>query len=230
MADTKIIDEQLTLGRSLIITATTHQGHVQLNAKITSLGGLHFKIETERPVSRDLLVPQQPLKIRLLGENQSTLPITCRFLRMGAKRSTEMILSFPEGEWVTNRRAFVRAQIKMPVTITRHSGQRIEGTTIDISGGGALCRLNSDLNPGELVFLKLGPIPDTDEVLEFDSKMVRTVPMNVNRHNNSEPFTAYAFKFIKVSTRAQNRVCKLVIVEQFEQRRAELREVLGKEK
>ncbi|MBN2718687.1 MAG: PilZ domain-containing protein [Deltaproteobacteria bacterium] len=230
MSETKILDEQLVIGRSLLISSTTQTGHVQFNAEISSIGGHHFKVRAARPVPRNLLIPQQPLKIRLLGDSKSTLPLTCRFLRVDDKRPQELILSFPEGEWITNRRAFVRAQITLPVTVVRHSGQRIEGETIDVSGGGCLTRLKDNLSTGEMVFLKLGPLPDTEETLEFDAKMVRTVEMNVNRRNGSEMYIAFAFKFVKAPTRAQNKVCKMVIVEQFEQRRAELREFVGKEK
>ena len=230
MAETKILDEQLTIGRSLLISSTSSEGHVQLNAEITNIGGHHFKVRTAKPVPRNLLVPQQPLKIRLIGDNRSTLPLNCRFLRVDAKRPNELVLSFPEGDWITNRRAFVRAQITLPLTIVRHSGQRIKGVTIDISGGGCLARLNEKISTGEMVFLKLGPLPESDEILEFDAKMVRTVEMNKNRRNDTESFIAFAFKYMKAPTRAQNKVCKMVIVEQFEQRRAELREFLGKEK
>ena len=230
MAQTNILDEHLKIGRALLISSSTPDGHIQLNAEITSIGGHHFKVRSQKPIPRNILVPQQPLKIRLLGDSKSTLPMNCRFLRVDAKRPRELVLSFPEGEWVTNRRAFVRAQIKLPVTIIRHSGQRIEGETIDISGGGVLTRLKGKISAGEMVFLHLGPLADTDEILEFDAKMVRTVQMNANARNNTESFVAFAFKYVKAPTRAQNKVCKMVIVEQFEERRQELRELLGKEK
>ncbi|MBN2525472.1 MAG: PilZ domain-containing protein [Deltaproteobacteria bacterium] len=231
MTDAHAIEDQLSIGRPLLISATTSDGRmIQFGAEISSLGGHHFKVRTNRPIPPTLLASQQIVKIRLQGKGQSTLPLSCRFLRIDEQKARELVLSFPEGNWVTNRRAFVRAPIKVKVVITRHSGQRLEGETIDVSGGGVLTTLNGALNPRETVLLKLGPLPDTQEVLEFDARLVRAVQMNVNRRNNSEPFTAYAMKFVKVAARAQNRICKMVIVNQFEERRAELRDILGKEK
>lgn len=230
MADTNILEEQLVVGRSLLLSTTTPSGHIQLSAEITSLGGHHFKVRADTSIPQTLFAPQQQLKIRLMGDGQSTLPLSCRFLRVDPKKPKEIVLSFPEGEWITNRRAFVRAAIQMPVSIIRNSGQQISGETIDVSGGGVLTKLNADLNQGEMITLHLGPIPDSEDILQFDAKVARLVQLNVNRRNDSPSFTAYALKFVKAPTRAQNRICKLVIVNQFEQRRAELREFLGKEK
>lgn len=231
MGNTNILEEQLSIGRELLISTTSLGGHVQLNATISSLGGHHFKVRTQTPVSPQTFSPQQAIKVRLLGGSHSTLPLNCRFLRVDPKKATELVLSIPEGEWITNRRAFVRASINIPVAVLRHSGQKLKGKTLDISGGGTLIRLPEKLNPGEMVEITLGPAEETaQEVLIFSAKVARLVEFGGNRRNGSEPFTAYALKFIKAPTRAQNKVCKMVIVNQFEQRRAELREFLGKEK
>ncbi|MBN2344228.1 MAG: PilZ domain-containing protein [Deltaproteobacteria bacterium] len=230
MTESNILEEQLAIGRELLISSAAPGDHLQVNASITSLGGHHFKVKAAVPVPPQLFTPQQPLKIRLKGGSRSTLPLNCRFLRIDPKKPREMVLTIPEGEWITNRRAFVRAEIKMPILVLRHSGQKLTGETIDISGGGTLVKLPSPLPPGEAVEITLGPSEETaGEALTFEAKVARLVEIRGNRKNGGEPFTATAFKFIQAPTRAQNKVCKMVIVNQFEQRRQELREFLGKE-
>lgn len=230
MSESNILEEQFTNGRKLLISATTPNGHIQLNASVTSLGGRHFKVRAEHPIPTTLFIPQQQLKIRLLGGSRSTLPLQCRFLRVDEKKPREMVLSIPDGEWITNRRAFVRATMKIPVRITRFSGQVFTGHTIDISGGGALLHLDDKLANSERITIVLGPLESSNnETLELEAKVARFVEITPNRKRPKEVFSATAIRFTKAPTRAQNKICKLVIVSQFEQRRAELREFLAKE-
>jgi c-di-GMP-binding flagellar brake protein YcgR len=222
ISNTNVIEDQLTPKRPLVIAANTDHGHVQINGQVASLGGHHFRIQTEKNVSPRLFAPQQKVKVRLMGQ-ASTLPMTCRFLRVDKNKPNQIVLSMPEGEWITNRRAFARAPIELEFKAVRNNGEELYGTTTDISGGGVLLCFENDVSipAGEEVELHLYQrVGQRTDTLKFVARMVREQMMGENRN--------FGMKFVNARSREQNRLCKMVIVEQFEQRRQELREISGR--
>jgi len=215
MEGSRILEMELAIGRPLTISAKTARGRVRLKAKVSYLGRHHFKVRLDKSLRKKVLINGQEINIRLLGDKKS-LPLDSRYLRGNDVETIELVLAIPGGEWITNRRNFVRVSMELLVVLTRRSDEKIQGKTLNISGGGLLAVFDKRLMLGEDVTVAI-EIPDRPgEEVTFLGKVVRQIEY-LNKDN------VFGIQFKRVERRAQNKVCKMVIVRQFEDRRAELK-------
>jgi c-di-GMP-binding flagellar brake protein YcgR len=207
----------IEVGKSLIVSVKTVNGHLALHCDVVYVSNHHFRVRCRAPLPGRTLFPGQEARIRP-AENDTAIAMPCKYLRGNEETASEIVLSIPAGEWRSNRRAFVRVALELPVTLTRGEDEPVAGKTLDLSGGGALVQLDRRaFAVGETVRFEMRmPAEQDGALVQFDARVVRDDPRGQ---------AMYGLLFLKARTRDHNLVCKAVIVKQFEDRRAELREV-----
>jgi c-di-GMP-binding flagellar brake protein YcgR len=131
------------------------------------------------------------------------------------KDQRTLILKIPIDNWQQNRRAFFRGDMEVQIFAIKSDGTRLHGRTANLSGGGALIALDGPLVMHEVIQL----------VLEFGRDESISVKAQVVRVDKKKDSELYGMKFLDLSSRDQNTVCRIVLVEEFENRRAEIREL-----
>ncbi|MDJ0765161.1 MAG: PilZ domain-containing protein [Myxococcota bacterium] len=204
-------------GQNLQIQLDTQAGSMNTRGKVIYVGSHHFRVRCKSRLPVRRLEPNQDVKISLT-ERKGVLPITTRFVRVLEKDPRVVILRLPTGEWQRNRRAFFRGEMVRDITVLRRDGSRIHGKTINVSGGGALIHIGKPLNIREEVQI----------AILFDNKETVTVRARVIRLNESPEMDKFGIKFVDITNRDRNYICRLVLVGELEGRRAELRELTGR--
>ena len=205
------------VGNPLIVAAKTVNGHLALHGQVVYASNHHFRVRLRDPLPARTLFPGQEVRIRPAAD-EAAIALPCKYLRGNEVVANEIVLSVPAGEWRSNRRAFVRAALELPVTLARGDQTPVAGRTMDLSGGGALVVLERKVFVvGESVRFEMRlPVEQGGALIQIDARIVRVDP---------RAEAVYGVQFVKARTRDHNLVCKAVIVKQFEDRRAELREV-----
>lgn len=204
----------LDTGNKILIQADTAFGHVTRTGEVVDVGNYAFRVKCDEPLTTDELEPGQRIRISLT-DRQNILPVETQYVRVLDDNPHIVILRLPSSQWRKNRRTFFRGEIHVNAILIKSEGERLKGYTDNISGGGALLRLDVELSIGDELECIL-VIPKQEKI----GVRVRVVWAN---HQMSPK--AYGIKFINIKSRAQNRICRMVMVQEFEQRRATIREL-----
>ena len=204
----------LETGRRIIIQADTPRGHYTLKGEVVYVSNHHFRVSADTRAPNGVFSPNQEVRISLEGKTD-ILPIMTRFIRFTDDSSRVAILAIPEGTWKKNRRAFFRGTIEANVTIIRKSGSIDKGRAVDISGGGLLVETQVALMPRE----------EFDIVIYFSESDQVCATVRVVRKTEADDHIRYGVKFLSIHRRDQDRICRMVIVQEFEKRRTEIKEL-----
>lgn len=185
-----------------------------IRGEIIYVSNHHFRVSVDSRVPKGALLPKQDVRISVEGK-RDIVPIVTRFIRFLDESERVLVLSIPEGTWKKNRRAFFRGAIEARVTIVREDNTHAEATAVNISGGGILIQTKTTLNKNE----EIGVIIDFPEE---DQIVARVRVMRIDTHESG---TQYGVKFLQIRRRDQDRICRMVIVQEFETRRNEIREL-----
>ncbi|MCP4679414.1 MAG: PilZ domain-containing protein [Deltaproteobacteria bacterium] len=214
MEESKTEVIQLETGLKVQVQTDTLIGSVSSRGEVIYVGSHHFRVRCRKVIYEEDLEPNQEMKITL-ANRKGMLPIVSRFIRVYDKDPRVLILKLPSGDWQQNRRAFYRGDMTTDVVVLRNNGTRAHGKTINLSGGGALVQIDSALKMGEEVQI----------VLKFATSDSIGTKARVVRVSELKDGEYYGVMFMDISTRDQNHICRLVLVDEFEARRAEIREL-----
>lgn len=215
MAGNSHQDINLETGTRVFLQIDTDIGHFSSSGVVISMGSHAFRIRCDVPLPAEELETNQEVKLSL-AKKKDMLPVGTRFLRVADDDPHTVVLQTPEGGWRRNRRSYFRAEIEMPVLIIRPDEPRIEGTTVNVSGGGALVASAAPLRARD-EFQIIVKIPKQEPV----GARGRVVWARYDEESGG----LYGVKFIDINRRDQNRICRMVQVHEFEQRRSELKEL-----
>jgi c-di-GMP-binding flagellar brake protein YcgR len=211
---TSIAPFNLEIGRRLIIKADTHRGPYSTKGEVLYVSNHHFRVSTDTRVPERALYPNQEIRISIEGK-KDILPVVTRFIRFLDNNPRVMILALPDGTWKRNRRAFFRGKIEASVTIIRKDGTAVDGRAVNISGGGILVETQARLMPKE----------ELNIIIDFSDKERMNATVRVVRREMVHDCAQYGVKFLQIRRRDQDRICRMVIVQEFENRRSEIREL-----
>ncbi|MGB9866846.1 MAG: flagellar brake protein [Bacillota bacterium] len=128
-----------------------------------------------------------------------------------------MWVEWPQGWAKLQRRNFVRANCSLPVTIVKRNAnggeERHKGSTIDISGGGALLLTHASLDLGQTFWLEV-QLRDS-ELVCTDCEVLRIEEVPGFRERPKK----MAVKFLTISEADRDRLCKFIMEKLCEQRR-----------
>jgi len=211
-----VSDARIETGGELFVQVQTADGRTRARGRIISVAKYHFRVKCESSFREDEIEPGQEVEIRR-SDGSRVLPLSTRFIRFGESGTKEMVLSLPECRWRRNRRSFVRAPISMKVTLIRKDRPRIVGQTINISGSGALIETDIKLLIGE------------ELRIAFEIAMDRVYSVGAGARvkwesKGRDGLFKYGIQFLQIVGRDQNRICRMVLLAEFESRRVELRE------
>ena len=205
---------ELQQGLRVNIQADTARGHFSVRGEVIYVSNHHFRVACDTRVPAKTLKPKQEVRIFIEGRSGIS-PITAGFIRFLEEGSHVLILSLPSGSLYRNRRAFFRGEIEIPVALKRKNGDIVHGTAKNISGGGLLVSLEKPLQKNEEIEADI--LLSETEVISAHARVVRVV--------ENDEGTDHGFKFTDIRRRDQDRICRIVIVQEFENRRAEIREL-----
>ncbi len=208
---------QLETGQKVLVQAETSMGPVNSQGEVIYVGGHHFRIRCKSSNIQNNLVPDQDVRVSL-SDKSGLLPVVTQFIRSLDKDPRILILKLPSGKWRQNRRAFFRGDLETNITIFRSDGTRVQGRTVNLSGGGALITIDTPLKLHEEIQI----------MVEFNKKESVGSRARVVRMSESKTSEEFGIKFVGISNRDQNYICRLVLVDEFENRRAEIRELTGR--
>ncbi len=174
----------------------------------------HFRTSVDNRVPKGALLPNQDIRITIDGK-KDIVPVTTRFIRFSDENERVLILAIPEGTWKKNRRAFFRGKTDARVTLIRKDNTHSEGTAINISGGGLLIQTQATLTQNEEIGV----------VINFAENDQIVTKVRVVRIETSDSEIRYGVNFLQIRRRDQDRICRMVIVQEFEARRNEIREL-----
>ncbi len=217
MDETKLEIIQLEAGLKVALQAETKLGVVNARGEVIYVGSHHFRVRCTRSLPEDDLEPNQEVRISL-ANRPGMLPVTTHFIRILDSDNRIAILRLPSGNWQQNRRAFFRGDVETKVVVLRGDGTRVEGMTHNLSGGGALIRVDAPLGMRESIQV----------ILEFHGRESVGAKARVVRVVELGDLQLFGIQFTDISTREQNNICRMVLVGEFEARRAEMRELTGR--
>jgi c-di-GMP-binding flagellar brake protein YcgR len=174
-------------------------------------------VECEDPVPPDVLQLGHEVRMTLVDQ-PGVLPLVTRLVRVTPGPEALFVLQIPAGTWLTNRRAFFRAEFAVPVVLVRADAPVAAGHTLNVSGGGALLETEAFLEIREEFQLVLH--------FEQDSLGCKARVMWA-RYTEEEP-SIYGVMFVDIPRRDQNRLCRMVQCKEFEMRRNEIKELSGR--
>lgn len=209
------IVERLEPGVAVFIHADTERGRLRRRGEVVFVGDHHFRMRCDPPIARHELEAGQRIDVRLSSDAE-TLPLSTKFIRVSDDNPAEIAIILPAGGWRRNRRAYVRAAIAAAVSIYKGDGNVLSGVTENLSGGGALVALDTcvELQVGEDVRMSLTLTGCEDAFLS----RVRVRWIAAAEHG-----TRIGVQFLDLGERERNRLCRMVLVKEFESRRAELK-------
>ena len=208
---------ELNVGRKVAVAADTSMGPVSTRGEVTYVGSHHFRVRCKPKIPENYLVVNQEIRVSVT-EQSGVLPLTTQFVRILEKDPRIVILRLPDGAWQRNRRAFFRGEIELDVILIRKDGTRLEGKTVNLSGGGALLNTDVPLQLNEEIHVAIR-LSDSEEI-EAQAKVVRS--------NKTSEGDEFGIHFFRITNRNQNYICRIVLVDEFENRRAELRDLTGR--
>jgi c-di-GMP-binding flagellar brake protein YcgR len=209
----------LKIGLRVIIQAETRGGHLGVPGEITYIGNHHFRVACDTPFPVAALPASKAVKVAIEGNN-GVMPMNTRLVRPADQSARTVILGIPERPWRHNRRAFFRGHVEARVTLSRQDGTVLTGRAVNLSGGGVL----AELDPGATT--PLAKLEELDIIMIFPDGDDITAKVRVVRVEMREDHLRYGIKFITIARRDQDRICRMVIVQEFEKRRAEIRELV----
>ena len=205
---------ELQEGLRVSVQADTARGHFSTRGEVIYVSNHHFRVACDIRVPENALKPKQEMRLFIEGKGGGS-PILSSFIRVQEEGSHVLILGLPSGSLHRNRRAFFRGELEVPVALKRKSGDIFHGTAKNISGGGLLVTLNQPLQKNE----------ELEADILFSEQDVITAHVRAVRIVEHEDGTDHGFKFTDIRRRDQDRICRIVIVREFESRRAEIREL-----
>ncbi|MCP4604988.1 MAG: PilZ domain-containing protein [Proteobacteria bacterium] len=217
MNEPNVLIIQLETGQKVLVQAETPVGPLSARGEVIYVGSHHFRVQCRTPLAQDDFRPGQELKVSL-AEKSGMLPVTTHFIRILENNPRILILKLPSGKWQQNRRDFFRGTVEAKITIFRSNGTKISGKTINMSGGGALIETDVPLEMNEEIQI----------AVEFSGGESVGSRARVVRTSESQSGEETGIKFMDISNRDQNYICRLVLVDEFENRRAEIRELTGR--
>ncbi len=215
-ATPSVPDTRLEFGRKVLVQADTPMGSVRISGRVTDVGSHSFRIKCSSPIPKDDLHPGQTLTISLV-DKKGVLPVTTGFVRILDEDLHVMVMRLPSDDWRQNRRAFFRGEIALPAVILRSDRTRLQGMTSNISGGGALVVLNAPLKMGEEFHLTIQITKK--ETIGARAQVVWSM------FDEEQGVGHYGINFMDIKPRDENRICRLVLVNEFEKRRSEIRDI-----
>ncbi len=217
MGHSSVLFIELEFGRKLIIQADTPKGPINMRGEVVYVGSHHFRVKCDTPFPTGYLDPDHEVRL-VLASQPGMLPVTTNFIRIVDKKPRIVILSLPSGSWQRNRRAFFRGEVEVSVILIKNDGTRVHGKTMNLSGGGALIQVEEQLKVNE----------EIDMEISFSDQEKASARVKVIRIDHANDCDELGVKFIEISDRDQNHICKIVLVSEFENRRAEIRELTGR--
>jgi c-di-GMP-binding flagellar brake protein YcgR len=207
----------LKQGLRVTIQTDNAKGHFSSRGEITSMSTHHFRVTCAIRVPPSAFKPNQTVRI-FMEDIGDVFPISVRFIRFQEEGSNVLILSLPSGSMYRNRRAFFRGEIELKVTFKRKKGELIQGRAVNISGGGLLVSVEQSLRKHE----------ELEALIYFSETEIVAAKVRVVRSEDLEEEIRYGVQFTEIARRDQDRICRMVIVQEFETRRAEMRELLDR--
>ena len=202
------------IGRRIVVNSDSTRGHFTVHGEVIYVSNHHFRVSVDTRVPKGALVAKQDVRISIEGK-RDIVPVVTRFIRFLDESERVLVLGIPEGSWKKNRRAFFRGNIDAHVTIVREDNSRAKATAVNISGGGVLIQTTTTLKKNE----EIGIIMDFDDA---DRIAARVRVVRIDTHDEE---IRYGVKFLQIRRRDQDRICRMVIVQEFETRRNEIREL-----
>ncbi len=210
-------DFTFALRQGLRVTVQTEnaRGRFSSRGEIIALSSHHFRVVCESRVPPSAFNPKQSVRV-FLEDSGDVFPVSVKFIRLQEEGSNVLILSLPSGSLYRNRRAFFRGEVELNITFRRKKGELIQGRAINISGGGLLVIVEQSLRKHE----------ELEATIHFSEKEVVTAKVRVVRSEEHEEEIRYGVQFTEIKRRDQDRICRMVIVREFENRRAEMKEIM----
>lgn len=205
---------ELHQGLRVMLQADTPRGHFTSNGEVTYVSNHHFRVSCDTRVPSNLLKPNHEIRMYIEGKT-GTSPIVAKYIRPMDEGSHVLILSLPSGSIYRNRRAFFRGDVNAAVALKQKNGNIIHGEAKNISGGGLLISVEESLQKNEELEV---------DVLFSESEVI-SAKVRVMRIEKYEDHVDYGVKFLEIRRRDQDRICRMVIVREFEARRTEIKEL-----
>jgi len=202
---------QIIEGLRLQVRIQSDAGVILTQGSVTTIGRNHFKVLCDRKFDEHYFNPDQESEVRP-AEDLRTLPLATRLVRFSRNNPSELVVKLPSGDWKQNNRSFVRVPAKLKAVIIRSDDTVETGTTVNISGSGALIETTSDIPIGNKFRLVL-ELPDGESPPIEAEAISRRLAMKT-----PEKFQV-GVEFLQIAQRDQDRVCRLVLVIEFERRR-----------
>lgn len=207
----------LVEGMRILLIVDIPNVHYTSRGVVTSVSTHSFRVECETTAPTGTLQLGQEVRITPLDE-VDVLPLVTRIVRVTPGALPLFVLQIPTSSWLTNRRAFFRATLALPVVLIRTDAPVAAGHTLNLSGGGLL--LEAD------VFLEIRE--EFQIVIQFDEESIGCKARVMwARYEDGSP-SLYGIMFTEIPRRDQNRLCRIVQLKEFEERRNEVKELTGR--
>ncbi|MBN2802330.1 MAG: PilZ domain-containing protein, partial [Deltaproteobacteria bacterium] len=197
-------------GLNLRIKIESPQGTIRTTGKVIELGSRSFRIKCDRIFHKSEFETGQDVILHP-KDNKGLLPLKSKFIRLAGVNSPIIVLGLPDGEWLRNRRSFVRAKVELNITVIRDNGTKRSGTTSNVSGSGALIETEKVLNVNEKITI-IFEMPDDVQEVSTEAIVRREI-------KNSSGAFKYGIEFTDILNKDQDNICRLVLLKELESRR-----------